>query len=69
MSPLMDGKTACSELNCKSTYLSALKRAAGVGGRRKFSLTPLRRFLRDHPDWKMTEVYPARPGTAASRRS
>jgi hypothetical protein len=53
----VNSKTACEVLGVGGTMMSAVKRAMGISGR-YFFLSDVRKFIRDHPDFRVRDVYP-----------
>ncbi len=48
---------AAEALGCSHSFAAALKKGAGIKGR-LFDLGVMRRWWRDHPDFKCTDAYP-----------
>jgi hypothetical protein len=56
----LGGRDGQGNLVVGETYAIALKKAAGMQGTRLFDIEAAVKWKRDHPAWKMTEVYPRR---------
>lgn len=56
----LGGRDGQGKLVVGETYAAALKIAAGMKGRRLFDIDAAVKWLKDHPAWKMTDVYPRR---------
>ena len=65
---VLGGRNAEGELMVGRTYASALKQAAGMGGTRLFDIDAAVKWRKEHPLWKMTEVYPRLPSCSRSSR-
>ena len=50
-------KQACKVLGWGETMMSAVKKAMGIKGR-YFFLSDVRKFIREHPDFRVRDVYP-----------
>ena len=61
MRELLGGRGPTGELLIGRTYASALKQAAGMAGTRLFDVDAAVKWRKEHPAWKMTEVYPRSP--------
>lgn len=53
----VNSKRAREVLGWGETMMSAIKKAMGIKGR-YFFLSDVRKFIRDHPDFKVRDAYP-----------
>ena len=65
----LGGRDILGKLMVGRTYASALKQAAGMGDTRLIDVDAVVKWRKDHPTWKMTEVYPRSPSCSRSGHS
>lgn len=57
----LGGRGPAGELLVGKNYASALKQAAGMTDCRLFDVDAAVKWRKEHPTWRMTEIYPNRP--------
>jgi hypothetical protein len=62
----LGGRAPDGRLTVGATYATALKRAAGVGGTRLFDIDSVVRWRKQHPRFKIADVYGARSAAPQS---
>ena len=60
---------AAKMLGVSKAYVSALKKAADIGGARVFRFQRLVEFLDNNPDFRVSNVYPRKPGSGSCKQS
>lgn len=60
---------AAKILGVSKAYVSALKKAANIGGARVFRFQRLVDFLDNNPDFRVSNVYPRKPGSGSCEQS